>query len=126
MEVILLARFSCSCGSHGMTVLTLLGLHLLIFLQFVSFLFCFFLLDFDCEEKDVFVESLRFERWKKLKFKIGVIQLKQMVKMELALLNLLALSEIEASCCPVHEYFHTFIILINYQFDFYEDNSSFE
>jgi hypothetical protein len=45
----------------------------------------------------VFVESFRFEIWKKLKFKIHIIQLDKMVKIKLTLLNLLALSEIETS-----------------------------
>jgi hypothetical protein len=34
----------------------------------------------------------------KLKFKIDVIQLDQMIKMKLVLLNLLALNEIKVSC----------------------------
>jgi hypothetical protein len=45
----------------------------------------------------VFVESFIFERWRKLKFEIHAIQLDQMVKIKLTLLNLLALSEIEAN-----------------------------
>jgi hypothetical protein len=45
----------------------------------------------------VFVESFRFDKWRKLKFKIHTIQLDQMVKIKLKLLNLLALNEIEVS-----------------------------
>jgi hypothetical protein len=58
------------------------------------------LLDLDYEKKIyVFVDRLRFERWRKFKFEIDVIQLEQIEKIKLMLLNLLVLSEIEMSCC---------------------------
>jgi hypothetical protein len=44
----------------------------------------------------VFIENFKFERRRNLKFEISVIQLDQMVKIKLMLLNLLA--QIETSC----------------------------